>query len=95
MPEWDSNDLAEHFDGVSTVEMLRVARTTVNELNAYRWIATYPGRTWSYANGWWTSEGGEDDREPQCWDEDMFRYMLGEQLINEGVTRQSPVWQRY
>jgi hypothetical protein len=97
-PEWDSKDIAAEFHGISTVEMLRVARMTVTEFNTYRWVATAPGVTWSYANDSWTSECPPEIDEtfrPHDFDEDFFRYLLGEQLVNEGVTRQSPLWHRY
>lgn len=93
---WTSEDLAEYFDGVSTVEMLRVARMTVNEYNTYHWAATTPGVSWAYANGSWTSTNDKDERFGRHdFDEDFFRYLLGEQLIAEGVRRDSPHWQRY
>lgn len=92
---WDSRDLAAEFEGVSTPDMIRVARMVTPHAEAYSWVVTQPGRTWTFADGDWTSANDLEDERPCEFDEDFFRFLLGEQLVAQGVNRTSPVWQRY
>lgn len=79
----------------STLEMLRVARLATPPEQAYHWVATNPGRSWIQADGYWYSDGDEEENRGHSFDDGFFRYQLGEQLWHLGVLADSTLWHRF